>query len=273
MKDQITNLQDQVNSLFSNLSDLRAQQQRTSLDPPNFDALSRDGSQSVFTPLQHPGSARPRPRHPPFQGPTSSAFNFDVARSSLQNMGIPAEDGIVDDLTTAHATPAGTPPLHPPPPHMTPAMPAIHPSKDPIWSIKRDEALRLCRVYEEEIGIMYPLVDIGKVTDQVNLLYTFVEAAMRTGFAQQGLPGSDGLQDDQTNLLKMILATTLVVEGSGQSDLGQRLYLSIKPIIESKLWEPLDIKTIQLYGMVVSIIIFSIPRVPAAQAKAQFMVA
>lgn len=138
-------------------------------------------------------------------------------------------------------------------------MPAIHPSKDPIWSIKRDEALRLCRVYEEEIGIMYPLVDIGKVTDQVNLLYTFVEAAMRTGFAQRGLPGSDGLQDDQTNLLKMILATTLIVEGSGQSDLGQRLYLSIKPIIESKLWEPLDIKTIQLYGMVVSIIMFSIP--------------
>lgn len=257
MKDQIANLQDQVNGLFSNLSDLRTQQQQSaSIDPSNLDALSRDGSQSVFAPLQQPASVRPRARQPRFQGPTSSAFNFDVARSSLQNMGItaPAEDAIADDLTTAHVTPAGSP-LHPPlplpPTQLAPTMSAIHPSKDPIWSIKRGEALRLCRVYEEEIGIMYPLVDIEKVTQQINLLYAFMEAAVRTGFAQRGLPGSDGLQDDNTNILKIILATTLVVEGSGQSEIGQRLYLSMKPVIESKVWEPLDIRTIQLYGLVV----------------------
>lgn len=255
MKDQITNLQDQVNSLFSSMSDLRTQQ-RTSLDPSNFDALHRDGSQAVFTPLQQPGSAAPRGRQPRFQGPTSSAFNFDVARSSLQDMGIdaPAEDVMADDLTTAHVTPAGSPGHHPPPPssgQLTSVMSTIHPTKDPIWSIKREDALRLCRVYEEEIGIMYPLVDIEQVTHQINLLYTFMEAALRTGFAQRGLPGSDGLQDDSTNILRMILATTLVVEGSGKSDLGERLYLSIKPVIDSKLWEPLDIKTIQLYGLVV----------------------
>lgn len=251
MKDQITNLQDQVNGIFSNMSDLRArQQQNASIDPSNLDTLS---------PMQQPGSTIPRARHLRFQGPTSSAFNFDVARSSLQNMGIaPAEDTITDDLMTAHATPAGSP-LHPPPPppptQLTPSMSAVHPSKDPIWSINREEALRLCRVYEEEIGIMYPLVDIEKVTQQINLLYTFMEAALRTGFAQRGLPGSDGLQDDSTNILKMILAVTLIVEGSGQSDLGQRLYLSMKPVIDSKLWEPLDIRTIQLYGLVVSLFI------------------
>lgn len=245
MKEQITSLQDQVNSLFTNLSDLRSQ--KSSLDSPNFDPqFSRDGSQSLFTPL-HAGITKPRVRHPRFHGPISSAFNFDVARSSLQNMGIaPAEEVITDDLTSAHATPAGSPP------HTSSLAPPIHPTKDPIWAIKRDEALRLCRIYEEEIGIMYPLVEIAKVTHQVNLLYTFMEAATRTGFAQRGLPGSDGLQDDSTNLLKMILATTLIVEGGGQSELGQRLYLSVKPVIESKLWDPLDIKTIQLFGMVVS---------------------
>jgi len=170
-------------------------------------------------------------------------------------MGIaaPAEDGMVDDLTTAHATPAVSPPLQPPPPsQLVPVSNTVHSTKDPIWSIKREEALRLCRVYEEEIGIMYPLVDIEKVTQQMNLLYTFMEAAMRTGFAQRGLPGSDGLHDDNTNIMKMILATTLVVEGSGQSDLGQRLYLSMKSVVDSKIWEPLDIRTIQLYGLVVS---------------------
>jgi hypothetical protein len=162
-------------------------------------------------------------------------------------MGInPAEDGIADDLTTAHVTPIGSPP-----PHIGPIVPTIHPTKDPIWAIRRDEAVRLCKVYEEEIGIMYPVVDITTVTAQANLLYTFMEAATRTGFAQRGLPGADSLHDDSTILLKLILATTLVVEAGGQSDLGQRLYLSVKPVIEAKLWEPHDIKTIQLFTIVV----------------------
>ncbi|PKY01877.1 fungal-specific transcription factor domain protein [Aspergillus campestris IBT 28561] len=244
MKAQINTLQDQVNSLFTNLNDLRTQ--RSSVDSPNLDGFSHDGSHSVFTPMHsHTGLARPRARHPRFHGPTSSAFNFDVARSSLQNMGIaPADEVIADDLTTAHGTPAASPPP------MTSFIPPIHPTKDPIWAIKRDEALRLCRIYEEEIGIMYPLAEIEKVTQQASLLYTFMEAATRTGFTKRGMLGSDGLQDDATNLLKMILATTLVVEGGGQSELGQRLFLSVKPVIESKLWGPLDIKTIQLFGMV-----------------------
>ncbi|KAL3480049.1 fungal-specific transcription factor domain-containing protein [Aspergillus californicus] len=238
MTDQITTLQDQVGNLFSSLSELRSQ--RSSFDPSNFDHFSRDGSQ-VFTPM-YPPPAKPRIRHPRFHGPTSSAFNFDVARSSLQDMGIaPAEEVIQDDITTAHATPAASPP----PLSRLP----MHPQKDPIWSIKRDEALRLCRVYEEEIGIMYPLVEIEQVTHQVSLLYTFMEAAMRTGFMNQGRGGTDGLEDDSTSLIKMILATTLVVEGGGRSDLGRKLYLSVKPVIESKIWDTLDVKTIQLLGL------------------------
>lgn len=244
MKDQIITLQDQVNSLFTSLNDLRAQ--NTSFDSPNFDNFSRDGSQAVFTAMPA-GLAKARSRHPRFHGPTSSAFNFDVAKSSLQNMGItPVEDGMQDDMTTAHATPAASPP-----PPMGSLIPAIHPYKDPIWSIRREEAMRLCKVYEEEIGIMYPVVNVHNVTHQANLLYTFIEAATRTGFAGRGLPGADGLHDDSTILLKLILATTLVVEGGGQSELGRRLYLSVKPVIESKLWEPHDIKNIQLFAIVV----------------------
>lgn len=242
MKDQITALQDQVNTLFTNMTDLRSQ--KLSLESPNFENYS---APSVMMPV-NPGPTKPRESHPRFHGPTSSAFNFDVARSSLQNMGITQpEDGMPDDLTTAHATPAASPPAQP----SAPAMHPVHPSKDPIWSINREDALRLCRVYEEEIGIMYPLVNIEKVTHQTNLLYTFMEAATRTGFTQRMLPGSDGLQGDDSNVLKMILAATLVVEGSGRSELGQQLFLSVKPILESKLWEPLDIKTIQLFGLVV----------------------
>lgn len=244
MKSQITTLQEQVNNLFSNINELRTQ--KPTFGSPPFDHLSRDDSQTVLTPM--PGAMpKARSRHPRFHGPTSSAFNFDVAKSSLQSMGItPAEDGIPDDLTTAHVTPAGSPPAH-----TSSLVPTIHPTKDPIWSIGREEAIRICKVYEEEIGIMYPVVDITHVINQANLLYTFMEAATRTGFAQRGLPGADSLQDDNSILLKLILATTLVVEGGGESELGQRLYASVKPVIEAKLWGPHDIKNIQLFAIVV----------------------
>ncbi|KAL4963213.1 transcription factor domain-containing protein [Aspergillus stella-maris] len=240
MSDQIAALQDQVGTLFTSLSDLR--NQRQTYDTPTFDGFSRDGSQ-VFTPM-HPPQSKPRIRHPRFHGPTSSAFNFDVARSSLQHMGIaPGDEVIADDLTTAHATPAASPP------HVPAMNQPLHPTKDPIWAIRKEEALRLCRVYEEEIGIMYPLVDIEQATQQVNLLYTFMDAAMRTGLMHRGRAGTDGLEDDSTNLIKLILAITLIVEGGGQSDLGRRLYLSVKPAIEHKIWETLDIRTIQLLGL------------------------
>ncbi|KAI9376501.1 fungal-specific transcription factor domain-containing protein [Aspergillus egyptiacus] len=240
LKDQISELQDQVSTLFASLNELRTQ--KSNFDTPGFDNFSRDGSQ-IFAPMRPPPD-KPRIRHPRFQGPTSSAFNFDVARSSLQHMGIaPAEEVIQDDLTTAHATPAASPP------HVSTLSQPMHPSKDPIWSIKRDEALRLCRVYEEEIGIMYPLVDIEQVMRQVTLLYTFMEAAMRTGLMHRGLAGTDGLEDDSTSLIKLVLATTLIVEGGGRSELGRRLYLSVKPVIESKIWDTLDVKTIQLLGL------------------------
>ncbi|KAJ6123153.1 hypothetical protein N7512_005618 [Penicillium capsulatum] len=239
MQFQLTTLQNQVNTLFGDLNDLRTQ--KPTFESPPFDT---DGSQSIFTPMPG-GVPKSRSRHPRFQGPTSSAFNFDVAKSSLQSMGINPADDVPDGLTTAHETPAGSPPAH-----LAPVVPTIHPTKDPLWSINREEALRLCKVYEEEIGIMYPVVDIATVTSQANLLYTFMEAATRTGFAQRGLPGADSLQDDSSILLKLILATTLVVEGGGQSDIGRRLFLSMKPVIESKIWGPHDIRNIQLLAIV-----------------------
>ncbi|KAL1872191.1 hypothetical protein Plec18167_006794 [Paecilomyces lecythidis] len=247
MKQQIDSLQQQVNTLFSNLSDLHVN--KLPSETPAFDVLSRDGSHSAslpqhaFPPIQPP-PAKSRMRPPHFRGPTSSAFNFDVAKSSLRTMGITQLEDAHDD--TAHATPTGSPPQQ----LLAGPVSLIHPSKDPIWIIKREEAIRLCRVYEEEVGIMYPLFNIEKVMQQINLLYTFLEAATRTGFAQRGLPGSDGLQDDDTTILKLILATTLIVEGNGENELGRRLFDNIAPVVQAKLWEPVDIKTIQLFGLV-----------------------
>jgi hypothetical protein len=249
MNQQIATLQEQVNSLFTTLDELRSS--KPPLETLGFDAFSGDASPSLTLssgpPLHHLATGTVK-KHPRFQGPTSSAFSFDVAKSSLQSIGIAAaEESVPDDLTTAHPSPVETPR------HLAPlCMTTVHPSKDPIWSIKRHEAIRLCRVYEEEMGLMYPIFEIDTVISQTNQLYTFLEAATRSGSMRQGSP-ADCLQDDNTTHLKLILAITLMVEGNGQSELGQHLFSSVKPIVHMKMWEPVDIKIIQLFSLVVSI--------------------
>ena len=149
-------------------------------------------------------------------------------------MGI-TQESVVDESAitsdrTATASPPGT------------VLP--YPSKDPLWTISRDEAIRLCRIYEEEMGIMYPLFDIEAVIQHVSLLWNCLEAALRAGLGH--LPGADTIADDDTNLIKMILAAALVVEGNGQSDLGQRLFESVKPAVTAKFWGPTDMKGLSL---------------------------
>ncbi|KAI9874661.1 MAG: hypothetical protein M1830_009433 [Pleopsidium flavum] len=244
MNAHICSLQEQVSTLFSNLNALHSSQDYIlpSIDSslyPRHESRSQSVSQPSFHDPKSP--SRTRGKQPRFQGPTSSAFNFDVAKSSLQTMGITRpEDSVDEGVVAQNATP--------PPP--APAV--VHPSKDPLWVLGKDEAIRLCRVYEEEMGITYPILDIDKMVRQALLLFTFMESATRTGLAQRGLPGTDSLDDDETKLLKMVLATALIVEGSGQSELGQRLFESVRQTAESSLWGPVNIDELKLLVVVTS---------------------
>lgn len=110
-----------------------------------------------------------------------------------------------------------------------------HPTKDPLWLIDYTEVKRLLEVYEEEIGIMYPVYDKEKLRKHADGLYKFIGASLRAGFGQPSYPGSDSFDDEDTTVLKMVLAITLVVEGSGRSEQGQRFFESAKPAVDMKL--------------------------------------
>jgi hypothetical protein len=237
MRVHITSLQQQVGTLFANLSSLR--QLPNASKAVHETTYSADDSDNRSMPTSQQPSAlispqRERKIYPAFHGPTSSAYGFDVANSTLRTMGI-TQESVIDETgipndRTATASPLGA------------ILP--HPSKDPLWSISRGEAIRLCKVYEEEIGIMYPLIDIKGILQYVNRLWTFLEAGLRSGIGH--MPGADAIDDDDTNLLKMILAAALILEGSGQSELGQRIFESLKPAITAKFWDPTNTKGLSL---------------------------
>lgn len=188
----------------------------------------------------------------PFRGPTSDEFNFGVAKSSLQTMGLTGHEGIEDGsgaggVGTADPSPAHSPPMR----NRAQFLTTLHADKDPLWGMSHEEIMRLCSVYEDEMGLMYPVLDINKVTAHATKLYRFMEAAHRTGLMQQGMPGTDSIADEDTNILKMVLASALTVEGSGRSELGRRLFEYVQPAIDDLLLGSVGLKGIRLLTMTV----------------------
>jgi len=273
MSGQISMLQEHVNALYDQFNQLRSQiggqlatvgpQSNTSIDPslqqyPPDRATFTNAQTSPGVPLSPAHFHRPRASSQSqnrYKGPTSVAFNLGVAKTSLESMGIagPGEEDVSGNGEADTGTAEGSP--HRSPTWKVPrgqALQQMHADKDPIWSIPQEEAIRLCRVYEDEMGLMYPVLNIGKVVDYATKLYRFMEAAHRSGLMQQGMPGSDAIDDEETNILKLVIATALTTEAGGRSELGQRLFEYVQPAIDAMLLGAVGVPAIRMLTMTVS---------------------
>jgi hypothetical protein len=157
-------------------------------------------------------------------------------------MGIFPPGGMDEAIGVQDETPAQSPPMV----VTTPSKPALHASKDPIWSISKDEATRLVDVWHEEIGMMYPFLDHDKLSEYAKMLFTFMDAASRAGLMRGEKPGADAIMDEQTTVLKLILASALVLEGYGKSELGQRLFQNVQKVVETTLLAPVTLRGIHM---------------------------
>jgi len=157
MNSQINRLQEQVDTLFANLNALR------NGDIANFPPASERGISTPHSNAQIPSPIRYRvqPKHTSFRGPTSSAFSLDVAKNTLHSMGYQE----LEETLAHDATPVGSPPTI----EDMPSEGGIR-GRDIILELSKDEVVRLCRVYEEEMGMMYPVLDIEDIILHTNNL-------------------------------------------------------------------------------------------------------
>ena len=267
----VASLQDQVNALYAEMNSLRSHLASGAVvqQPPTLQAPiipnrqlptvplhlnSTVGPPEVLTTRRSPSTSRPKSscqtNPATFRGPMSADFNFGVAKNSLEQMGITKQgetgasgSGAAGTGTGEHS-PVGTP-------TSGQLLPYFHRGKDPLWMVPQAEAVRLCQVYEDEMGLMYPVLDIEDVIAYAQQLYPFMEAARRTGLMQQGMPGSDTLDDADTSILKLVIAIGLVVEAGGRSDLAKRLFQSVQSTVDKCLRGSASIKGIQMLAMAV----------------------
>jgi hypothetical protein len=262
MTAHISSLQENVDQLFANLNSLRSQVDAQSLGsvgaPFNLQEYPQSlsiGESSILTPSPAHQRTRSTSKHPRFHGPTSSAFNLGVAKSSLKTMGITApEEGEEEGAITQDVTPTNSP-LHLP---QIASHQSMHTDKDPIWSLNKREATRLVHVWQEEMGMMYPFLNIDKILRYTDMLFSFVDAATRAGLMMHNRPGADAIMDDQTSILKLILAISLVLQGRGKDPLGERLFQNVHKVVDRTLADPVDLRGINMLALTVRLYIYDI---------------
>ncbi|KAL2846642.1 hypothetical protein BJY01DRAFT_247169 [Aspergillus pseudoustus] len=209
-------------------------------------------TQSNNTNNNHPGAAATRPdaglrpfrrfsiasKELTFQGPTTSGFSFDLAKSSLKERGI--EVGGEGDMTR-EPSPLPTPP--------SAGAPGSCHIGDPLWDISKTEALRLCRVYQEEMGLMYPVVELEELLSNVQRLYGPAEVGCWPRGVTQA-QGDGDLDSDDINILRLVFACALTAEASGSSELAMSLFEKVRDAADHYVWAAPEIKSITLLALV-----------------------
>ena len=217
MQGEIDILKSQVTMLLSTVKQL--QDQRCCQSPV---ATSNDGDAVVES--THVLEHRPRystvsttsktPRLQ-FPGPTSSAFSFGVASSTLSSMGLNSdindneEVGNESNMTTRIGTPR-------------PDTDVIE-HTDPLHSLSTGDILRLLRVYDDEVNSVYPCIDVVGFESRLCSSFDNNDSGTNSWTFTNGSLLVTLFNTKEIRLLKMIVATALVLEGMGESDLGQKL--------------------------------------------------
>ncbi|KAI3392844.1 hypothetical protein diail_5050 [Diaporthe ilicicola] len=255
MRDNVARLQEQVNTLFQAMNALKQETmhlapiQDRALPLPTSAAVTPCPSTATMTSMNRQDTASSRT--PLFRGPTSASFTVDVAKDSIQNtfekLGWSGAEG-TDDNGVVIDDSAAPSPSQPWP--SAADIPRARP-QDPLWDFDRNEMIRLCRLHEEEVGIMYPVVNINQVVNHANFLANFMDTSRRHGLVPQGIGQGEGITDIKTLELKIIMCCALVVEGHGYSEKGLRLWNSIQPTVDRMLMsDESEIKNLPFLALV-----------------------
>lgn len=237
-------MQDQITSLTATVR-FMAQGESSPVGRTRSSVVGPATGSYGLLPAQRPLRRVSIAREAPFQGPTTSGFSFDLAKSSLLQRGIverndPGEEA-EGDLTQE------------PSPLASPSAPngdsKLHHAVDPLWALPKNEALRLCQVYEEEMGIMYPVLELPELLEQVHLLYGLMGRTLESETQEHG---KNTLDREDVYILRLVFACALTAEASGRSEQAIALFDSVREVQDNCVWGPPEVKSIIFLTLVVS---------------------
>ncbi|KAH8597525.1 fungal-specific transcription factor domain-containing protein [Bisporella sp. PMI_857] len=232
MDQEMIALKAQVNRLSADMLILQQQQ-----NPSQLSQMSVSPSKAKQSHGHIESQRSSEPTRPKFVGPTSAAFGFGVANSTLQRIGVPIAELVNSPtLNSAVASRQGSPDEVPN---------AAENHVDPLCAMNLTDIYRLINVYKEEINPIYPFMPIHDIIQKAPHTYENYLA-----FSSLSSSSSRRMSDDnekEVRILKTIMASALVVEGQGESRIGQKLAESAENSHGRSVREvEVDIKELQI---------------------------
>ncbi|KAG5983818.1 hypothetical protein E4U55_007050 [Claviceps digitariae] len=220
---QLGRLRDEVKWLNQAVKKMQAESARLAAHSTERTTYGTPSSVVAPSPSQRSASVShlelPHSKSGPFRGLTSMAFSLDVANNTIANMGYrgmeESDDRDPQDPQGSHVA------VHN---HMASSNHAC----DPLLEFDKDEIVRLCRFHEDEVGIMYPVLNIQSVIAHANNIAPCLESLRNS-------QRSEFMNDEKTLQLKMVMCCALTVESHGHNEKAVCLYESMEAIINRKL--------------------------------------
>ncbi|KAF5020453.1 hypothetical protein F66182_7532 [Fusarium sp. NRRL 66182] len=228
LTDELSQLRQQVSDLMVVVKDLKEQTHEAS----TVSSHSRD----TFN-HQSPSSTQRRlvPKQPQFVGPTRSAFSILVSEKSLNRMGVPRFDSM-------------------PPSGAQSPMESVDDrlaTDVQFWDrCTASDITKYLVIFQEEIESVYPFIDIGEyVMRSHDILHAIQHGLPVT--EDQDTPGGTAstLSSKDIAIVRLAVATGIVLEDHGTSDLSTAIADSVETKVSSIRNPQVDLKDIQLLTM------------------------
>ncbi|KAG6008738.1 hypothetical protein E4U21_003933 [Claviceps maximensis] len=223
---QLSRLRDEVKWLNQAVKKMQAESAPLAAPSTERTTYGTPPSALAPSPSQRSASAShldiPHSKGGSFRGPTSMSFSLDAASNTIDDMNYrgmeePDDQDLQDPLGSSDVAL-----------HMAPSTHAF----DPLLEFDKDEIIRLCRFHEDEVGIMYPVLNIQAVIAHAKRIAPYLESARNQ---QRSEVMSKVMNDDKTLQLKMIMCCALAVESHGHNEKAVCLYESMEAVVNRKL--------------------------------------
>lgn len=181
------------------------------------------------------------PMQPHFVGPTRPAFSLRIAEISLTRMGIGSNEALPPSAPDSRA---GSPGPSSPEPQMASQVGLGY---DPLLTFAPGEILRLLDVFQEEVESVYPFIEVARLAAGALQVLAF----LRNPEEDMAPSMRRALQKDM-RLMKVAIATGIVIEAHGRNDASTLLTDSVEAEISYASRLNVDLKEVQLCTMLVS---------------------
>ncbi|KAE9372603.1 hypothetical protein N431DRAFT_439683 [Stipitochalara longipes BDJ] len=237
-------LQEQVNQLSATLKQVQGNvYTRNSAADTNV-GRSVDAQGSSPATKQKPSTGRrlTEATKPHFVGHTSSAYSFHVANSTLQSMGIRADE---HDSRLDSTLPSRRQSVEPP---LT--VEEDKPTPDALLTLNLGEIYRTLEVYREELDPIYPFINYEIIIARVPQIYEYLQRALPQTSSEKSQHDPFSIDRTDGNIIKLMVASALVLESGGQSMLGQELVDNVEaPLTNSVRKVEIGLRELQILTM------------------------